>query len=153
MVLDYILRARAAATMRTSTVAMTEGEFYMYCANVIEYNYPKLRDINYDVWAYLNHIPDYVADPKLDPYEWWLATPIGPQSCSRDIADLRSALISWYTRHQEYRSNNGISVGLGDEWDNTLEHAIKTYQQFYPLYLVPTGYADMETLRRLRLVE
>lgn len=151
--LDFILRAKAATKLRTSTVALTEGEFRQYCYNVLMYNYPKLRDLNYAAWAYLNWYEGYDKPEFLDPYEWWLATPIGPTSCSRDLADLRTALRTWYANHQDYGRRNSISVSLGDEWDLDVEQALFRYQQYYPLYLLPTGYADRETLRRLRLIE
>lgn len=152
--LDLILRAKAATKLRTSTVALTEGEFRQYCYNVLSYNYPRLADLNLAVWSYLNMYSGHEEKPDLlDPYEWWLGTPVGPRACSRDIADLRAALRDWYNNHLDYGRRNDVVVSLGDEWDDTMELAIIRYQQHYPLYLLPTGYADMETLRRLRLRE
>lgn len=81
-------------------------------------------------------ISDIASDWMDFVYEWWFCTPVGPQSCSRGIGDLISML----------------GLGRGDEWDVTTEIAIFTFQLSQKNYiLLPTGYADAETIRRLRL--
>lgn len=87
----------------------------------------------YEVLTFIRDIPD-----DLDPYEWWLCTPTGPESCSRDVGDIRTQLPS----------------SKGDEWDSGLELQILQYQlDRFPHIAVPTGYACAETIRRLRITE
>lgn len=152
--LDFMVRAKAATKLRTSTVALTDGELRSYKQSVLDYYYPELKITNYPVYAYLADIGGYGnPDDRLNPYEWWLNTPLGPKSCNRDIADLRSSLREWYAQHQEYGRLNRVMVTEGDEWDEDLGRGLLIYQKFYPVLLMVTGYADAETLRRLRLNE
>lgn len=75
-------------------------------------------------------------DGSFDLYEWWLLTPTGPKSCSRDIGSLRTQM----------------SAGRGDEWEWDIEIAVYNYQALNSTTIpIATGYACAETLRRLRL--
>lgn len=147
---DLILRSRAAKYLNTSIVVMTEAEYKQYLINVINFNYPRLKDNLPELYKHLTfdenkrdvpNVHQYTqtiekSDENLDLYEWWLTTPTGPRSCSRDIGEVRGM----------------FSVGKGDEWDKNLEEAIITYQEKFPEYLKPTGYVCAETLRRKRMV-
>ena len=70
-----------------------------------------------------------------DPYEWWLTTPVGPESCSRDIGDIRE---TWL-------------LSKGDEWGEDIEAFLIEFQRTWGTPLQVTGYACAETLRRGRL--
>lgn len=150
--LDFMLRAKAATKLRTSVIALTENEYNAYRVNVINHFYPKLPVHNPTLYAFLTFSTD-AGSSLTEPYEWWMATVLGPEACSRDIADLIDSLDYWYSSHREYATRNGVKLCKGDEWTDELENAIFRYQQFYPLFLEPTGYADAETVRRLRLNE
>lgn len=98
----------------------------------------QLPDWLYKIYTFYKYLTfmDTTAQPITDPYEWWLCTPTGPESCSRDLGDLR------YT----------LNIGKGDEWDTDLEIAITLFQlEQQPYIPLPTGYACAETQRRLRL--
>ena len=78
-------------------------------------------------------------DDLLSLYEWWLGTPTGPESCSRDVGEIRNIFAS-------------TLVGKGDEWEIDIELAIMKYQVTKSTFIAtPTGYGCTETLRRLRL--
>lgn len=147
---ELLLRAQAATKLRTSIVALTQSEFETYCTQLIKKNYPRLGNYCIEALKYLqyksNILPDY-----FDPYEWWFGVVIGPNSCTRDIGDLRENLYQWYQSHNTVRIENSLTITLGDEWDYDLEYAILAFQRYYPKYLLPTGYGDNETLRRLRM--
>lgn len=73
---------------------------------------------------------------EADLYEWWLLTPTGPESCSRDVGEVR----------------NLFEIGKGDEWDEAITASVFAYQLSLPHQLLPTGYVCAETLRRRRMV-
>lgn len=85
---------------------------------------------------------------SVDLFEWWLLTPTGPQSCSRDIGEVREFFYHWSTYGKLQ-----VSVGKGDEWEDDIEQAVLNFQKTMPLILMPTGYVCAETLRRMRLSE
>lgn len=180
MSVESILRCRAASYMRTSTVVMTEQEYQNFLTQVIDFNYPNLRNSPYlninsedeieiaennkllrqnrNLWMYLTFktsLSSLVKVPDIfDPYEWWLTTPVGPKSCSRDIGDVRDLLINWIKVYRYRKENQPVlTVNKGDEWDGDVERAIIEFQKQYQDFLIPTGYADCETIRRLRMQE
>lgn len=98
--------------------------------NVLVANLDKLNTL-YKQLSFQVPVEDY--EPL---FEWWLGVPTGPQSCSRDVGDLRGM----------------FTVGKGDEWEYDLESAILLFQNAQSDYIpLITGYACAETLRRLRL--
>lgn len=154
MSIETILRCRAASYMRTSTVVMSEQEYRNFLTNTINHNYPNLRKFNFELWRYLTFVPDSDLPELTDPYEWWLTTPVGPKSCSRDIGDVRELLREWVDNVRLRKEGDRIlKVGKGDEWDTDIEIAVLELQRYYPDILVPTGYVDCETIRRLRMQE
>lgn len=134
---DLILRSRAAKYLNTSIVVMTDNEYHGYLTHLINFNYPNLANSKETVplYNYLTFQSDKLPE-NIDPYEWWLGVPTGPQSCSRDIGEVREL----------------FGVSKGDEWDTQLEEKIKEYQEGLVAYLLPTGYVCAETLRRKRMV-
>ena len=128
-----ILKSRAASYLNTSMVVLPEEEYQRYLVHVIDYHYPKLQITNPAVYAALTF--QGAVPLGLDPLEWWLTVPVGPESCSRDIGDVRAI---W-------------SIGRGDEWGYDVESYLLAYQQTWGLPHQVTGYACAETIRRGRL--
>lgn len=175
---ELILKSRAATYFNTSIVVLTEQEYQAYLTNLIDFNYPRLRDLSYEKYkngvssikeldivdklygwlTFKKTIPNS-KDPSqvfeipekpdsIDLFEWWLLTPTGPQSCSRDIGEVREFFYHWSTYGKIH-----VSVGKGDEWEDDVEQAVLEFQKTMPLILMPTGYVCAETLRRMRLSE
>ena len=130
---ELILKSRAATYLNTSVVVMTDEEYRQYLRNVIDFNYPNLHTHNPQVYAAL--IFNAPVPEGFDPYEWWLTTPVGPESCSRDIGDIRE---TWL-------------LSKGDEWGEDIEAFLIEFQRTWGTPLQVTGYACAETLRRGRL--
>jgi len=130
MTLEIILRSKASTYFNTSITVLTDDLLLQYMKNFINSNYPNLsaNPLLYEQLCQLTSLDN------IDLYQWWFGTPIGPNSCSRDIGDLRALL----------------SAGKGDEWSNDLEEAVRDFQ-IASLNIPVTGYACNETIRRLRL--
>lgn len=131
---DLILKSRAALYLNTSVVVMTQSEYEQYLTNLIDFNYPNLKYNDNELYRFLTFQDRNIPD-NIDLYEWWLSVPIGPQSCSRDIGDVRELFGS----------------GKGDEWELDLENLIIEYQKNLSAYLRPTGYVCAETIKRKRM--
>ena len=139
---DMILMSKAASYFGTSFTVLTEQELKNYLISVVDFNYPRLESnqpIVYKAVTFkpLTEIEQQQLDSlNFDPYEWWLAVPIGDQSSSRDVGDV------WAMFH----------IGKGDEWNESVETVILKFQNKLPSILLPTGYVCNETLRRGRLM-
>lgn len=145
MNLPLCLELRICNYLQVSISVLTDNQRLAFLRNIIETSYPKLETNATELFEYLYNADLSSHPPDLtDPLEWWLGSPVGPKSNSRDISDLRKLL-----KKEAYESN--IVLYEGDVWDTDLELALLAYQNRYPLYLYPTGYGDNETIRRLRI--
>lgn len=147
---ELILRCRAASYLNTSIVVMSNKEYQTYLTNLINFHYPNLRNpekfLDFGIKSSIIEqirglykwltFQDLNVPDTVDLYEWWLTTPVGPQSCSRDIGDARQMFV----------------VGKGDEWSDDLALEVLKYQIQNSAYILPTGYICAETLRRKRMV-
>lgn len=152
MSIPLILRTRACMYLDTSLVALSDDDFIQFMTSGIDYRYPKLMSTCSELYLHLVYQSSNFPD-LAEPDEWWLGVPIGPTACSRDISDLRDQLRNWFESHGKYHGMSDIRIAQGDEWDDDLEVGLLNYQAANPLYLLPTGYGDCETLRRLRMEE